>query len=176
MTSQVNSIIHKDPKNFCEAKNSALWMQWQESMREEVEALKTLGTFIMTVREPNMTTLHSKWVYKTKTQPDGQIERFKSRLVACGNEQVHGENYDETFAPTLEMTSVMLIFALSIHWNVPVMHGDTSVIIGLYVDDLLVTGTNQKMVDELFNVAFKMDITSDDFVVVVATISIKNQN
>jgi hypothetical protein len=91
MTSQVNSVVHKDPKKFREAKNSALWMQWQESMREEVEALKALGTFTMTVREPNMTTLHSKWVFKTKTL---QIERFKSRLVACGNEQVHGENYD----------------------------------------------------------------------------------
>jgi FtsZ-interacting cell division protein YlmF len=90
MTSQINSVVHKDPKKFREAKNSALWMQWQESMREEVEALKARGTFTMIVREPNMTTLHSKWVYKTKTLSDGQIERFKSRLVACGNEQVHG--------------------------------------------------------------------------------------
>jgi predicted HTH transcriptional regulator len=32
------------------------------------------------------------------------------------------------------------------------------VIIGLYVDDLLVIGANQEMVDELFIIASKMDI------------------
>ena len=25
---------------------------------------------------------------------------FKARIVACGNEQVHGLNFQETFAPT----------------------------------------------------------------------------
>jgi hypothetical protein len=73
MTSQVNSVVYKDPKKFREANNSALWMQCQESLREEVDTLKAIGTFTMTVREPNMTTLHSKCVYKTKTLPDGQI-------------------------------------------------------------------------------------------------------
>jgi hypothetical protein len=63
---QVNSVVQNDPKNYREAKSSALWMQWQESTKEEIEALKTLGTFTMTMREPNITTLHSKWVYKIK--------------------------------------------------------------------------------------------------------------
>jgi hypothetical protein len=48
---QVNSVVQNDPKNYREAKSSALWMQWQESMKEEIEALKTLGIFTMSMRE-----------------------------------------------------------------------------------------------------------------------------
>jgi hypothetical protein len=36
--------------------------------------------------------------------------------------------------------------------------GDKIVVAGLYVDDLLVTGNDQNMVDEFFTVASKMDI------------------
>ena len=42
--------------------------------------------------------MHSKWVYKTKTGADGDLERHKAWLVACGNEQVLGADYSLTFA------------------------------------------------------------------------------
>ena len=47
-----------------------------------------------------------KWVYKTKSATDGQISRYKARLVAKGFQQVHGIDYDETFAPLEKMHSI----------------------------------------------------------------------
>ena len=44
-------------------------------------------------RPPGSNTLHTKWVFKTKTDAHGEIERLKARLVACGNEQVFGVDY-----------------------------------------------------------------------------------
>ena len=37
------------------------------------------------------------WVFDVKLGPDGQIERFKVRLVARGNEQSDND-FEETFA------------------------------------------------------------------------------
>ncbi|POM67045.1 Pol Polyprotein [Phytophthora palmivora] len=67
--------------------------------------------------------LHSKWVFKTKLDAEGLIERLKARLVACGNEQEFGVNYSVTFAAVIDMTSVKLILVLVRKWGVPAKHG-----------------------------------------------------
>jgi hypothetical protein len=123
-TGMVNLVEHKDPKNYREAKKSSQWPQWKESMVLEWEALSKLCTWILTKRESNMKALHSKWVYKTKTTADGNIERFKARLVACGNEQIKGVNYENTFAPVLAMPTANTVCSLGIKWDVPPQHGD----------------------------------------------------
>jgi hypothetical protein len=61
---------------------------------------------------------------KTKLDADGKIERFKARLVACGNEQQYGINYEDTYAPVLDLASVRLVMALSVVWGHPARHGD----------------------------------------------------
>jgi hypothetical protein len=45
-------------------------------------------------------------VYKTKITTDGQISKYKARLVTKGFQQVHGIDYDETFAPVVKMDSI----------------------------------------------------------------------
>eukprot|EP00253_Pinus_taeda_P007816 PITA_07816 len=54
-----------------------------------------------------------KWVYRTKSVADGQITKQKARLVAKGFEQVHGIDYDETFAPVAKMDSIHLALAIA---------------------------------------------------------------
>ena len=77
-------------------------------------------------RPPGSNTLHTKWVFKTKTDAHGEIERLKARLVACGNEQVVGVDYQLTFAAVMDMSTVKVILALAVIWGVPVKHGDIS--------------------------------------------------
>jgi hypothetical protein len=66
---------------------------------------------------------------------DGQIRKYKSRLVTKGFQQVHGIDYDETFAPVAKMDSIQLALAIAATkgWEVHQMemknaflHGDLS--------------------------------------------------
>jgi hypothetical protein len=47
-----------------------------------------------------------RWVFRTKSTIDGQINRYKDILVTKGFQQVHGIDYDEAFAPIENMDSI----------------------------------------------------------------------
>lgn len=59
-----------------------------------------------------------------KTNAKGAIERYKTRLVACGNEHLFGIEYLLTFAPVTELGAVKVTFVYVRHWKVPARHGD----------------------------------------------------
>ena len=45
-------------------------------------------------------------MYKIKTNSDGSIERYKTRLVVKRYSQQYGMDYEETFAPDAKMTTI----------------------------------------------------------------------
>ena len=57
--------------------------------------------------------LHNKWVYKSKTDANGDIERYMAQLVVYENEQVFGVDYNLTFAAVVDLVTVKLILVLS---------------------------------------------------------------
>lgn len=56
-----------------------------------------------------------KSVYKIKCKADGNVNRYKARLVAHGFSQKYGEDYDETFSPIAKMTLVQIVTFWAAH-------------------------------------------------------------
>uniref|UniRef100_A0AAV1T842 Polyprotein n=1 Tax=Peronospora matthiolae TaxID=2874970 RepID=A0AAV1T842_9STRA len=117
-------LYERDPTNYSEAMRSTKRPDWEKAMREEIAALEANDVWRVIKRPAGSNALHSKWVYKTKTDAHGDLERYKARLVACGNEQVFGIYYQLTFAAVMDMSTVKVIIALAATWNVPAKHGD----------------------------------------------------
>ena len=65
-----------------------------------------------------------KWVFKTKFAADGSPFKYKAILVAKGCSQVHGIDYNETFAPVAKMDSIRLALAITASKQWEVHHMD----------------------------------------------------
>jgi hypothetical protein len=57
------------------------------------------------------------WVYKTKHDSRGNIERYKARLVAKGFTQREDIDYNETFSSVSMKDSFRIIMALMAHYD-----------------------------------------------------------
>ncbi|KAL4032328.1 hypothetical protein IC575_005399 [Cucumis melo] len=58
-----------------------------------------------------------KWVFKTKRDSNGNIERYKARLVVKGYTQKDDIDYKETFSPVSKKDSLRIIMALVAHYD-----------------------------------------------------------
>lgn len=65
----------------------------------------------------NARAIGCKWIFKTKIYSLGNIERYKTRLVAKGFTQKKGINYTETFSLIPEKDSLRIILALIAHFD-----------------------------------------------------------
>ena len=105
---------------------------WQEAMREEFESLKQHGTWRYEratdkIAAASKSVIGCKWVYRTKTFPDGSL-KAKARVVIKGYEQVV---YGETFAPVVRLTSLRMLAALAAKNG---YHADHMDVIGAFLN------------------------------------------
>ena len=70
---------------------------WFKAMEKEMRSLQEYQVWDLVELPKGRKPIWSKWVFKIKTNEDGNIERYKARLVAQGYTQKFGTDYDETF-------------------------------------------------------------------------------
>nr|AAP51910.2 retrotransposon protein, putative, Ty1-copia subclass [Oryza sativa Japonica Group] len=138
---------------------------WRHAMMEEMESITHNKTWVLVDPPPSHRPIRLKWVYKVKQDERGVIVKYKARLIAKGYIQQAGIDFEEVFAPVARMESVRLLLAVAAHagWGVHHMdvksaflngelaeevQGDAKLIVGVYVDDLIITGANQANIGE----------------------------
>ena len=100
-----------DPVTFEDAAQDGRWVQ---AMDEEIHSIEKNNTWEITSLPKGKKSIGVKWVYKTKYQPDGQVDRLKARLVVKGYKQKPGIDYYEVFAPVARLDTIRLVIALAV--------------------------------------------------------------
>ena len=65
-----------------------------------------------------------KWVFRVKYDSNGQVERFKGRLVAQGYSQKYGIDYDNTFSPVARFSSIRTLLAFAVEMGMQIHQMD----------------------------------------------------
>lgn len=110
---EMESASYKPPETIEEAKrqfDAGFWMQaakqvYRDLMKEEVWDLVRLP--------PNKNLVDCKWVFTNAKDNDQYMSRHRAQLMAIGSTQKEHVDFEQTYAPTLSLESVRLIFALS---------------------------------------------------------------
>ncbi|CAO1615843.1 unnamed protein product [Parajaminaea phylloscopi] len=91
------------------------WPKWQTAMNTEWNALESQETFRPVVTLPDGKNLVGhKWVFVEKTDKEGNIIKYKARLVAQGFSQVRGVDFTDTFSPVVKLDTLRLLFAVAV--------------------------------------------------------------
>jgi hypothetical protein len=88
-----------DPTTYEAAMRSANSSKWLSAMEDELESMRMNKVWDLEVIPHGAKTVGCKWVYKTKRDSRGNIERYKARLMAKGFTQREDIDYHETFSP-----------------------------------------------------------------------------
>jgi hypothetical protein len=86
--------------------------EWIAAEEEEIAQLLAMGTWELVKLPPGRKAIKSKWVYRMKTDPFGNVTRYKARLCACGYSQKAGIDYKEIYAPVFRMESSRLFLII----------------------------------------------------------------
>lgn len=101
----------KDPSSYDEATSSSIASVWKQAMKSEYESLMSNGTWELVDLPEGKKPINNKWVYKTKVDANGKVEKHKARLVIKGYSQIEGIDYKQTFAPVVRYTSIRYLIA-----------------------------------------------------------------
>ncbi|KAM0991006.1 hypothetical protein ACFX2C_009448 [Malus domestica] len=112
-TSFLNKVPHTfEPRNCHEA---ICMPEWQDAMTKELQALNDNQTWSVVDLPNSNKVVRSRWIYKTKFNSNGSIERHKARLVAQGFTQTYGIDYKETFALVAKMNTVRVLLSVPVN-------------------------------------------------------------
>ncbi|RVW92969.1 Copia protein [Vitis vinifera] len=97
---------------------------WYNAMKDEMSSMKCNDVWDLVELPNGVKTIGCKWVFKTKKDSLGNIERYKAKLVAKGFTQKEGIDYTETFSHVSKKDSLRIILALVAHFDLELQQMD----------------------------------------------------
>ncbi|CAI7889377.1 unnamed protein product [Closterium sp. NIES-54] len=94
-----------EPATLKETLESSDAEEWKNAMESELKRIEENGTWELGELPEGRKAITSKWLFKIKSDADGKIERYKSRL------QKEKVDYKELFAPVVKPTTLRTLLA-----------------------------------------------------------------
>lgn len=105
------------PQTYREFEKTDQKAFWIAAMEDELASYLKNDVMSLEKRDkidPNITVVDTRWVFATKSDEDGYINRFKGRLVARGFTQIADKDYDDIYAPVIGSEQLRVLLGFSV--------------------------------------------------------------
>lgn len=85
---------------------------WKATMKEEMKMIEKINTWPFVNKPKNQKVINVKWVYTTKLNPNGFVNKLKARLVVKYYFQQYGIDFLYIFAPNARHDTIILLVVL----------------------------------------------------------------
>lgn len=121
------ALKHNDittPETLQDALNSPYKKQWLEAVEAEIKSLKDLNVWSLIDCPKHSKPIGSKWIFKVKRNEQGEVDRFKARLVLKGYSQRPGIDYNQLFSPVARFDTVRTVLSIAATEKLVLYQGD----------------------------------------------------
>ncbi|CAI7890940.1 unnamed protein product [Closterium sp. NIES-53] len=155
-----------EPATLKEALESSDAEEWKKAMESELKSIEENDTWELVELPEGRKAITSKWLFKIKSDADGKIERYKTRLVAKGYQKKEKVDCKELFAPVLQGVLEEIVFTPSTadHSLFMLGEGEQMSFVVVYEDDILIFSPSSDLVKEVMlklQVKFKCKALGD---------------
>lgn len=100
--------------------------KWRAAMIVELNSILHNRTWDLVAVTENMNIVGCRWIFTIKYLPNGDIDRYKARIVAKGYHQQPGVDFTDTFSPVIKSTTIRLVLGLAVNNDWPVRQVDVN--------------------------------------------------
>lgn len=135
ITRSQNQIVKPNPR-YCLSTTLAPYIEpntihqaladekWRQSACAEFNAAIQNHTWDLVPKEEATNIIGNLWLFRTKFNADGTVDKLKTRLVAKGCHQRPGVDYHETFSPVIKAPTIRLLLGQAARLNWPLRQLD----------------------------------------------------
>ncbi|KAI3725112.1 hypothetical protein L1987_64887 [Smallanthus sonchifolius] len=99
-------------------------MKWRDATNKEMDSIQKNKTWEPVDLPSGHKPIGVKWIFKTKYDEKGNVDKYKARLVVKGYKQKYGIDYQDVFAPVIRFETVRLVLALAAQFGWPLHQMD----------------------------------------------------
>ncbi|WRX07953.1 Reverse transcriptase [Theobroma cacao] len=127
-------------------------------MKEELRVIDKNKTWSLVDRTDSMNVIGTKWIFRTKYNADGSINKHKASLVAKGYVQRSEIDFTDTFALVARFKTVKLLLAIAggLGWEVYHLDIKSAFLNGVLQEDIYVEILEGLKVNDRVNKVYKL--------------------
>jgi hypothetical protein len=113
-----------EPATYKEAMEGPESEKWLKAIKYEIKSMYDNQVWTLVDTPSERKAVENKWIFKKKTDMDGNVTVYKAQLVAKGFQQIQGVDYDETFSPVAMQKSIRILLAIVAYFDYEIWQMD----------------------------------------------------